>query len=267
MTEIIDIDNNEFANLYLKTWIDIMSNEGTCKTWNNNTNWTETHLTILYKLAVELGYCNKDKEKAKKDDYGKTVQQEYYQVDFSLYKHYEDSYWNLDYAIEHENDVYNIYKEGDKKDRTINKGWFDEFAKLLPLKCRRSRVIIGYDYFYNKEIEEDSKYTKKGAYTFEDKLAKCSKLLSDDRVKQTVSQSPILLIIFPSGWKMKQIVGDELIEKPLIKIVNFPVVDGILKKEGVDITNEVLDDKMKVQLKEIYKNIKGGNVELELSRI
>ena len=92
-------------------------------------------------------------------------------------------------------------------------------------------------------------------------------MLSDDRVKQTVSQSPILLIIFPSGWKMKQIVEDELIEKSLIKIVNFPVVDGILKKEGVDITNEVLDDKMKVQLKEIYKNIKGGNVELELSRI
>ena len=105
-----DVGNIEFVKIYLKQWLSEMQDKNACVTWNISSAWTNTHLSILYKLAFELGYCCEDRDTAKKENYAKTVQQEYYQVDFSLYRHIKNSYWNLDYAIEHENEKYNITK-------------------------------------------------------------------------------------------------------------------------------------------------------------
>lgn len=235
-----EVSTVEFAKIYLEQWLEVMKNTGSSKTWNYNSAWTNTHMTILYKLASALEYCNADRETVEKQDYAKTVQQEYYQVDFSLYRYIKNSYWNLDYAIEHENEKYNITKS------RVCKGWFDEFAKLLPLKCRKSRVIIGYDYFY----------TDNSNNSFDAKIQNCINLLNDVDVQQSTAESPILLIIFPNGYKMKQILQGE--DGPVVRIVEFICKTGDEKQnwEKIELSNKIIDQNIKDGLISVYSSIK-----------
>lgn len=199
----------EFCKNYIKTWLGKMEgdvNLSNRRSWHNSSEWTIKHLTILYDLARGLGYILDDE----KQSYGCSVQQEYYRVDFTLYNHIKDSYWNLDYAIEHENEKYYI-----KKNKLKKKGWFDEFAKLLPLKCRNSRVIIGYEYFY----EEGEEYYEE-CNSIKRKIKNCEDLLNNKEVQQSMANSPILLILFPNTEKMRKI-GNGQSKTNILRMVEF----------------------------------------------
>ena len=179
---------------------------------------------ILYPLAIKLGYSN---------NYGTEVQQEYYNVDFTLYNYHQQSVWSLDYAIEHENAEF-ILKEG----RIAEKGWFDEFAKLLPLKCAKARVIIGYYSFKDKDL-------------FEAKLKRCQDLLVNEYVKPSLADSSIFLIIFPRTAYIK--AGNY--NNGLLHIIHFYNENGKWKTEQ-DLTDIICDKEMKDRLISIYKKIR-----------
>lgn len=191
--EEIKKENKQFCEKYLKCWTSAMlaDDKELLRSWTSSYRWTKYNMEkVLDKLATALS--------PKYDEYGKTKSREYYRVDFSLYSWFGQSVWTLDYAIEHENERFEIkdYSLLDesgkiKLDGNIkSKGWFDEFAKLLPLKCARSRVIIGYDDF--EHIDE--------------KLKICHSLLNNKQIKGSLTNSPILLILFPSIKHIKEIV-------------------------------------------------------------
>ena len=162
--------------------------------------WTEFHMTyILYPLVRMLnkdGDCNSCEKKEKGcpgSCKGRLWSKEYYKVDFLLY-HYKDKVkypycWNLQYAIEHENDHFCLNECGVKQ-----AGWLHEFVKLLPLKCVKGRVIISYDDF---SANEKTGLSAKAKYLM--------KLLQDDTVKEsTEGSSPIIVILAPSISYLKR---------------------------------------------------------------
>ena len=218
--------NYEFCAEYINTWIDAMldSNNVLLSAWYGLHDWTKAHMAnVLYPLAERLGYYNK---------YGTGFQQEYYNVDFTLYNYREQSVWSLDYAVEHENDEF-ILKDG----KISQKGWFDEFAKLLPLKCAKARVIIGYDRFKDKNL-------------FEAKLERCHELLTNDYVKPSLADSSIFLIIFPRTEYIK--AGNYY--NGLMHIIHFYNDNGEWEMEK-DLTDKICNTDMLEKLKSIYKKI------------
>lgn len=222
---MVNEDVFKFASAYMQTWLDAMENDGMQmpSKWHNAHEWTVAHMAnVLYPLTAKLDYENK---------YGTTVQKEYYRVDFSMYTYFEQSTWKLDYAIEHENAEFALYS-GDGSVR--KKGWFDEFAKLLPLKCAKSRVIIGYDTFGSQ---------------FSAKLDKCLGLLNDKRIQASVTDSPILLIIFPYTDYVKS--NDH--KNGMLHIVGFENTNGTWRMN--ELTDSVCDEQAIERLKAAYAKI------------
>jgi hypothetical protein len=224
----------EFCREYLKIWIGAMLNEnsGLLKSWHGSLHeWTVKHMAnVLYPLADTL-YPFFDKFQDKNSTYGYTRQQEYYNVDFSLYRYYGLSVWTLDFAVEHENAEFSLASG----ENIRSKGWYDEFAKLLPLKCAGARVIIGYDKFDR----------------FDDKVKKCLDLLNDKRIEASLADSPILLIIFPRTDYMKKFT----FEKGIIRLVKFYKQDtGDWEIDDVFEKN-ILDSRIIEGLKQVYQRI------------
>lgn len=215
----------EFAANYLQTWLDATENEvlHMPSAWHNAHQWTVAHMAnVLYPLAAKLGYGE--------NNYGITMQQEYYRVDFSLYTYYKQSTWTLDYAIEHENAEFSLYA-----DESVNKkGWFDEFAKLLPLKCTKSRVIIGYDTFGEQ---------------FAVKLKKCKDLLNEPLIQKSVAESPVLLIIFPYSKYIKS----KNYGNGLLHIIEFVKTDKAWVMN--ELTEKICDEQIKERMKNVYSKI------------
>ncbi len=217
----------EFATNYLQTWLEALENDSLKMhlAWHNAHQWTVAHMAnVLYPLAQKLKYGN--------DGYGTTMQQEYYRVDFSLYSYFGPSVWTLDYAIEHENNEFVL------EDNTVHKkGWFDEFTKLLPLKCAKSRVIIGYDRFEK----------------FDDKLKKCHDLLTNKDVQASLTDSPILLIVFPyTGYMQKQTY-----QNGLLHIVEFVKESG--EWQSHELASSIVNNILQEKLKAVYAKIATQN--------
>ncbi len=231
----------KFCKDYMDIWIRAMNTESELlSSWRGShlNGWTKAHMKyVLYKLAEEYHYKNgEDRE----DGYATSYQKEYYRVDFTMYSHYDEPCcWTLDYAIEHENDEFEL--NNDTKYSIKHKGWFDEFAKLLPLKCAKARVIISYDYFT----------------AFDKKLEKCRELLKCDNIQPSLADSPILLIIFPRTKQIEKICEDENSRESLIHIVYFNKRDDSSKEWVMknEFEKEVIDDDMNKRLLEVYKKI------------
>ncbi len=213
-----DISNEQFVAEYLKCWLDAMKTDDMVAAWHGYHDWTVMHMNrVLYPLARALGACKKFaceacNSFADSDErcryfckaYRTTIQQEYYNIDFSLYNSYEQSLWSLEYAIEHENAEFVL----GKGNTILHKGWFDEFAKLLPVKCGKARVIIGYDTFKKDDLSK--------------KIEKAKNLLADERLKRSLAGSPIILILFPYTKHIRKVVKNNTKEpEQLIKICEF----------------------------------------------
>lgn len=218
-------DTLKFATAYLHTWLNALENDNLqmSSAWHNYHQWTVAHMAnVLYPLAIKLDYGA--------NNYGITMQQEYYRVDFSLYTYFEQSTWTLDYAIEHENAAFILNADGSIHE----KGWFDEFAKLLPLKCAESRVIIGYDNF-------DGQFTAK--------LKMCENLLNDPRIQNSVTDSPILLILLPRNEYMKR----KDYKSGLLQIVEFRKMNKTWQIN--ELSKKICDDKAEKRLNAAYAKI------------
>lgn len=216
----------EFCTKYLQAWLNAMldKDEELMSAWFGLHKWTKVHMDkVLYPLALDLGYNNK---------YGTSFQKEYYRVDFTLYNYYEQSIWTLDYAVEHENEEFELGDNNSIK----SKGWFDEFAKLLPLKCAKARVIIGYDLFKDKEA-------------FIKKIKRCADLLNDKRIKDSIADGSIFLIVFPRTSYIKSINCSN----GLLHIVHFYKDNAEWKTE--DITEQICNEESKKRLISVYKII------------
>lgn len=215
-----DISNEQFVAEYLKCWLNAMKTDDMVAAWHGYHDWTVMHMNrVLYPLACLLRACTESScsnccERTGKGEedrckyfckmYAWTVQQEYYNIDFSLYNSYEQSVWSLEYAIEHENAEFVL----GKGNAILHKGWFDEFAKLLPVKCGKARVIIGYDTFNENDLSK--------------KIARAGNLLADERLKRSLADSPIIVILFPYTKHIKEVVKKGIKEpKQLIKICEF----------------------------------------------
>ena len=199
-----NIETVHFIMNYLESWKNAMSQAEVSlyKEGKDNAGmkWTEFHMKfILYPLVRMLNQdgdcnsCKKTEEGCPESCKGRLWSKEYYKVDFLLYSYKDkEKYpycWNLQYAIEHENDHFRI-NEG----KVEKAGWLHEFVKLLPLKCVRGRVIISYDDFFSNEKTDLS---TKAEYLM--------KLLQDDTVKEsTEDSSPIIVILAPSILYLKR---------------------------------------------------------------
>lgn len=218
----------ELCTEYLTVWTDAMNNDGNglLSSWHSLHSWTIKHMAnVLYPMAEKLGYG--------KNSYGTTIQQEYYRVDFTLYGYYEEAVWTLDYAIEHENAEFELRADGSLK----QKGWYDEFAKLLPLKCAGGRVIIGYDEFTDE---------------FYGKINKCLSLLNDSRIQPSLTDSPIALIIFPRS----EYISKGNFNNGLIHLIEFYKNQSHKIWEiNSEFEKEVLNDNTEKILQEVYKKI------------
>ena len=146
-----DISNEQFVAEYLKCWLNAMKTDDMVAAWHGYHDWTVMHMNrVLYPLAHKLGACNecncsncrKLTGKGEEDRckyfckmYAWTIQQEYYNIDFSLYNSYKQTVWSLEYAIEHENAEFVL----GKGDTTLEK-WEHDFivaemeAKIADLK-------------------------------------------------------------------------------------------------------------------------------------
>lgn len=215
-----DISNEQFVAEYLKCWLNAMKTDDMVAAWHGYHDWTVMHMNrVLYPLAHKLGACNecncsncrKLTGKGEEDRckyfckmYAWTIQQEYYNIDFSLYNSYKQSVWSLEYAIEHENAEFVI----GKGDTILHKGWFDEFAKLLPVKCGKARVIIGYDTFNENDLRK--------------KIEMAKALLNSKELKRSLADSPIIVILFPYTKHIKEVVKKGIkVPEQLIKICEF----------------------------------------------
>jgi len=215
----------EFCKRYLNCWLNAMLDENgeLLNAWHGQ--WTDAHMNkVLYPLAKLYGHTT----------YGEDIQKEYYRVDFTVYTHYEDSVWTLDYAIEHENARFELDGKAIKK-----KGWFDEFAKMLPLKCTGARVIIGYDTFNSTEA-------------FDHKVKFCKDLLNNDKIKNSLAECPILLIIFPLTKYIKK--GN--FSESLIHLIRFykNESNGVWETDS-EFENEILDTETRNRLTTAYNKI------------
>lgn len=249
-------ENKTFCEKYLTCWTNAMlaDDKELLKSWASSHKWTKNNMEkVLNELAIALN--------PNYNEYGKTKSKEYYRVDFSLYSWFRQSVWTLDYAIEHENERfelkdYNLIGDDgiiqlDNNIKNKGKGWFDEFAKLLPLKCACSRVIIGYDDF--KHIDE--------------KLKICHSLLNNKQIEGSLTDSPILLILFPTTKRIKKIVGSwnenkqTISDNDLIRLVLFYKNGDVWKIEPpTQFTDSVLqfdqfDESIVAKLKKVYKLI------------
>lgn len=258
---IKNLSITEFAQSYLNIFIVKMldKNSELKSKWNNSRGWTRIHmLEVFYCLAEEMRYrnrnCNEKSndcpvfwscEKKSSSCYGKYLQKEYYRVDLTLYNFKETGFWTLDYAIEHENEEFKL-----KEDKIVRAGWFNEFAKLLPIKCAKARVIVGYDYFdgNGEEIEKKFSYCKR----LLERHAACPK--DENSLSNSLSEGKILLIIFPRTKRIRQIREMEKVSnKDLVRIVEFEVKGKSVKQN--DLTDRVCEGNMTDRLLQVYNII------------
>ena len=242
-----------FIMNYLESWKNAMSQAEVSlyKEGKDNTGmkWTEFHMKfILYPLVHMLnqdGDCNSC-EKTEKGCPGSCQwvlwSREYYKVDFLLYR-YKDKkkypyYWNLQYAIEHENDHFRF--NGGKVEKA---GWLDEFVKLLPLKCVKGRVIISYDDFSE---DEKAGLCAQAKYLLN--------LLQDETVKESTEvSSPVIIILAPSiSYLKREASADNLFFRFLV----FNFENGIWNlAEDKEIREELEKNENFVELKKDICNI------------
>ncbi len=272
----MEITNIDFVKNYLEFWLKAAKNKKIRENWYEPREWTKGHMKfVLYPLAWQLisheiksrykndtrkkvhfkcNDCNRcmqiHLEKCILNDsdslnfacnaYAHNFQQEYYKVDFTIFD-YEDygeetnENWTLAYAIEHENCKLTL-----NDNNTIKYyGWFSEFKKLLPIKCANARVIISYDDFdgENGNIKDE-------------KLNMCLNLLNNSFVQNSLTDTPIILILFPSTSAIKNIVENN--EYPVIQIFEFEKKEN--EWETSDLSKSDIVDKGKFQ--EVYKKIK-----------
>lgn len=251
MEKFKNISNKEFVEAYLQCWVDAFENDKMASKWNNG--WTNAHINMIcYPLVRRLGYCQgcvnentshsrcdnlKDiedlTEKCNCQGYGKYVQQEYYKVDFTIYENQGEEGWSLEYAIEHENKHFISYNSS---------GWFNEFKKLLPIKCAQARVIIGYDHF-----DGDNGYSKK------EKFEKCLYLLNESEVvKRSLVDCPIILIIFPSDKSLRKIVKNNNFvgNNEVLQINEFICESGKWEYKDIDVQKELCEE-----IRSVFKKI------------
>ena len=247
--------NNEtvhFIMNYLESWKNAMSQAEVSlyKEGKDNAGmkWTEFHMKfILYPLVRMLNkdddcdFCKDAEKNCPEPCQWVLWSREYYKVDFLLY-HYKDKerypyYWNLQYAIEHENDHFR-FNEG----KVEKAGWLEEFVKLLPLKCVKGRVIISYDDFSSNE---KTGLPAKAEYLM--------KLLQDDTVKEsTEGSSPIIVILAPSNTYITRKKNEEVFFRFLV----FNFENGIWNlTEDREIREELEKNENFVELKKNICNI------------
>ena len=106
-----------------------------------------------------------------------------YKVDLSLYNCESEYCRSIDYAIDHANISMNV-EERDGKLVVTRGGWLNEFVRMLPLNCSKARVIIGYDAFGEGDWEKKKEYLLG--------------ILNNRVVRETLAETPILLILAPS---------------------------------------------------------------------
>lgn len=246
---------SHFIMNYLESWKNAMSQESAVslyKEGKNNTGmkWTEFHMKfILYPLVRILNqegdcnFCEKTEKGCPDSCRDRLWSNEYYKVDFLLYR-YKDKekypyYWNLQYAIEHEN---NHFRFNEGKVKKTGAGWLEEFVKLLPLKCVKGRVIISYDDFSSNE---KTGLSAKAEYLM--------KLLQDDTVKEsTEGSSPIIVILAPSNTYITRKKNEEVFFRFLV----FNFENGIWNlTENREIREELEKNENFVELKKNICNI------------
>lgn len=179
----------KFAKDYLECWTEaVIEHDGAAK-WRNRKNWTCFHeKNVLVPMADKIN-AQAGQEEMHEVEPPEVMEKEYYRIDFIFYRYIDRSryFWTLDYAIEHEN------QEFDANGETIKeKGWFDEFCKLIPIKCTKARVIIGYDSF---DAETDNR------------LERCVDMLKAHESYNDITDTPILLFLFPGTKYIKEQVG------------------------------------------------------------
>lgn len=201
-------DKGKFLETYFAHWGKAMENNLQLYSSASKT-WTAFHMEkILYPLAEKLSpkgskdaykriSCENCKKKCPSSScgHGETWSQEFYRVDFGLYRFSEEGFWGPDFLIEHENQHFKFDKNGDIK----NKGWFAEFLKLLPMNCSDygARVIISYAGF-------------EGAETGESYREFLLRTLNDNEiVKSSLCHRPILVILGPSNSYIKKCKPDQ----------------------------------------------------------
>ena len=253
---------SRFIMNYLESWKNAMSQESAISLYKGDIDkkvkkmWTEFHMKfILYPLVRMLnqdgdcGFCKEAEKSCPKSCQNRLWSKEYYKVDFLLYR-YKDKekypyYWNLQYAIEHENDHFCLDECGVK-----NAGWLHEFVKLLPLKCVKGRVIISYDDFSSNEktdLSTEAEYLMK--------------LLQDDMVKEsTEDSSPIIVILAPSILYLKR---ESSTDNLFFRFLVFNFENGIWNlAEDREVREELEKNDNFVELKKnicnIFKKIKNN---------
>lgn len=204
----------KFCKDYLECWTDAVINRGGANEWSDSGKWTDFHeeyivIPLANRLNAQamLGEMNDSNQP-------EILEKEYYRIDFILYRYIDKArhFWTLDYAIEHENVKFNI------NDNKINSlGWFDEFCKLIPIKCTKARVIIGYDSFDG------------GLKT---RLGKCLEMLNAHERYNDITDTPILLILFPNTEYIKK-YADSGYPNGMVHIFLFTKYNGTWTREDI----------------------------------
>ncbi len=245
--------NEELLNFckdYLYCWTEAVINKGGDGQWSVSSNWTDFHeKNVIVPLKDRLNTLLKNT-----CEYGQpeVLEKEYYRIDFILYRYIDKArhFWTLDYAIEHENAKFDI------NDNKINKlGWFDEFCKLIPIKCAKARVIIGYDSF------DDG---------LEERLICCDKILKAHENFNDITDTPILLILFPDTGYIKKYDGSGYPDG-MLHIFLFTKHNGTWGREDVLTKNcgwrpeekPVNDTELKNRLLISFSKIRSANESLQ----
>lgn len=207
-----------FAEDYLECWTDAILEKGGASKWKDD--WTNFHeKNVLVPLSDKINAKTGQNELYKSEP-REVMEKEYYRIDFILYRYRNPQYhwWQLDYAIEHENEKF-AWKSKEETIDKSNQGWFDEFCKLLPIKCAKARVIIGYDLF-NAETEA--------------RLQLCQETLIEHETAgyNDITDTPILLILFPGTTYIKEHV-DKGYSNDMVRVVLFAKQNGIWGREDL----------------------------------
>lgn len=201
----------KFCKDYLECWTDAMTNNsdnGAAKWKEGGKAWTNFHeKKVLVPLSAKIKVGHEELHKAEPPE---VLEKEYYRIDFILYRYIDKAhhFWTLDYAIEHEN----VKFVPDEK-----LGWFDEFCKLIPIKCTKARVIIGYDFF------DDG---------LEKRLIRCDEMLKAHESINDITDTPILLILFP-GTEYIQEYADSGYPNGMVHIFLFTKYNGTWTREDI----------------------------------
>ncbi len=205
----------KFSADYLECWTKAVMENGGASKWKNRTDWTLFHeKNVLVPMADKIN-AQAGQEEMHEAEPPEVMEKEYYRIDFIFYRYIDKPryFWTLDYAIEHENQKFDANGEEIK-----SKGWFDEFCKLIPIKCTKARVIIGYDSF---DAETDIRLERW-----------CVDMLKAHESYHDITDTPILLILFPGTAYIKNQVTKGY-PNGMVRVVLFTKQNGTWGKEDL----------------------------------